>query len=91
MSQGVRKERVEVEIDSDLLSAARASGTDISRAAEAGLMQALPDASRRKAALARRWQEENAEAIETLNRYAEESGMLSSRYRRFPWPDSTPT
>lgn len=64
-------------LDADLVSEARALNVNISHAAEAGLREAI------RAEKERRWLEENAEAIESSNRYIEEHGLPLEKYR--PW------
>lgn len=63
-------------LDSELLDQARALGVNISRAAEAGVLAAV------KAEKARRWKEENAEAVAAYNRWIEENGVPLARYRK---------
>lgn len=64
-------------LDRGLLDEARALGVNISRAAEAGLSQAV------SAARARRWQAENAGAIEDYNAFIETQGVPLRQYRKF--------
>ncbi|SFI55746.1 type II toxin-antitoxin system CcdA family antitoxin [Aerobium aerolatum] len=64
-------------IDAALLAEAKALSVNVSRAAEAGIAEAV----RREKA--RAWQEENREAIEGWNRYFEEEGLPFSEYRGF--------
>ena len=64
-------------IDADLLAEAKALNVNVSRAAEAGIAQAV------KAEKERLWKEENREAIEGWNRYFEEHGLPFSEYRGF--------
>lgn len=63
-------------LDRDLLDQARELGVNISRAAEAGLLAAV------KAERARRWKEENAEAVSAYNQWIEENGIPLARYRK---------
>jgi antitoxin CcdA len=64
-------------LDSRLLEEAGALGVDVSRAAEAGVADAI------RAARARRWREENAGAIDDYNRSIAASGVPLSEFRRF--------
>lgn len=64
-------------LDRDLLDQARELGVNISRAAEAGLLAAV------KAERARRWKEDNAEAVAAYNKWIEENGVPLARYRKF--------
>ncbi|MEY4982943.1 MAG: hypothetical protein RIR62_1209 [Pseudomonadota bacterium] len=64
-------------LDADLLDQARALGVNISRAAEAGVLAAV------KAEKARRWKEENAEAVAAYNRWIEENGLPNRSVRLF--------
>lgn len=66
-----------ITLDADLLAEARALNLSISRAAEAGLSEAIRKEKER------RWLEENAAAIESFNRYIEEHGLPLEKYR--PW------
>jgi antitoxin CcdA len=64
-------------LDRALLDEARVLGVNVSRAAEDGLAQAV------RAARARRWQAENAAAIEAYNRFVAENGVPLSAARKF--------
>jgi antitoxin CcdA len=66
-----------ITLDADLVAEARALNVNISRVAETGLTEAIRKEKER------RWQEENAEAIESFNRYVEEHGLPLEKYR--PW------
>ena len=68
---------VNLSIDAGTLGAAKALNVNVSRAAEAGIAEAI---RKRKAEL---WLEENLEAIEENNRYFEEHGLPFSEYRGF--------
>jgi antitoxin CcdA len=67
------RRRIELEIRSGLLDAAAEYSVDIQAAAEEGI----------KAAVERRWLEENREAIEASNRWVEENGLPLAKYRGF--------
>lgn len=64
-------------IDVDLLVEAKALSVNISRAAEAGIAEAV------RAEKERRWKEENREALESSNRWVEEHGVPLAKYRQF--------
>lgn len=64
-------------IDADLLTEAKSLSVNISRAAEAGISEAVRKEKER------RWKEENREAIENWNRYFEENGLPFAEYRGF--------
>lgn len=64
-------------IDATLLGEAKSLSVNISRAAEAGIADAVRKEKER------RWKEENREAIEGWNRYFEENGLPFSEYRGF--------
>lgn len=66
-----------VSLDADLLEQARELDINISRACEGGLRQQVATAR------AERWKIENAEAIESFNRYVEVHGLPLARYRQF--------
>jgi antitoxin CcdA len=71
------KKPVNLSINSDLLRQARKLGVNLSKTLESQLEQIL------RAERARRWQEENREAIEEYNRWVEEHGVFSDRLRQF--------
>lgn len=64
-------------LDRALLDEARTLGVNVSRAAEAGLAEAV------RAARAARWQAENAEAIAAYNARIEADGVPLARFRKF--------
>lgn len=71
------KRATNVSINERLLAEARALEVNISRAAEAGLAQAI--AARR----AELWAEENRAALESSNAYVERNGLPLADYRGF--------
>lgn len=82
--------KAEIYINADLAAKATEAGVDMTVVAEVAISPALEkalvtDEDRRL------WKEENQAAIEFSNRYVEEHGLPLARYRRYPWPDSTPT
>ena len=68
------KARANVTLDADLLSEARAFALNVSAIAEGALEAAV------KTEKARRWYEENAEAIERRARRIEEQGLILAEY-----------
>lgn len=66
-----------VSLAADLVAEAKALDINLSRACEAGLEAALKEERKR------RWQEENAEAIEAWNVWVRENGLPLARYRHF--------
>ncbi len=62
-------------LDASLLDEARALGVNLSRAAEEGILLQV------RAERARRWKEENAEAIEDYNHWIEENGIPNMEIR----------
>jgi antitoxin CcdA len=71
------KKSANLSIDEKVIAEARAYDINISRAAEEGIARAV------KAERERRWRDENAEAVESWNRYIEENGLPLAQYRRF--------
>jgi antitoxin CcdA len=72
-------ERVIVEVDPEALAAARAAGIDLSQLLSEALRRRLPslDATAREEA-ARKWYEENKEAVDAYNKMIEEDGFVFS-------------
>jgi antitoxin CcdA len=66
-----------VSISAQLLHEARELKVNISRAAEQGLVRAI--AERRAAA----WLEENRDALDSSNEFAERHGLPLAKYRNF--------
>ena len=64
-------------LDPELLLEAKGLGINVSRAAEAGLRQAVSDAR------AAEWRRENAEAIASANAWVDANGLPLERYRQF--------
>jgi antitoxin CcdA len=65
-----------ISLDRDLVAEARTLGINVSRACEAGLAAGIA------AERARRWRDDNAEAIASSNTHAEE-GLPLAALRRF--------
>ncbi len=77
LTKSPKRKSVNLSIDVDILAEAKALNVNVSRAADAGIAEAI---SKRKAEL---WLLENREAIEENNRYFEEHGLPFSEYRGF--------
>jgi antitoxin CcdA len=72
-------ERVTIELDSESIAAAKAAGIDLSRLLIEALRRRLPNLhAAERAELARKWQEENREAIEAYNKMVEQDGFVFS-------------
>lgn len=72
-----RKQATNLTVDAALLARAKALGLNLSSALEDGLRARIREEE------ARRWLDENQDAIEALNRETREHGMWSERLRRF--------
>ncbi len=75
--QPQRKARLNITVDADLLSEARKQGLNLSELMD----RAIADAT--KAERARKWREDNAEAIRQHNEMIEREGLWSDGLR--PW------
>ncbi|WP_404925575.1 type II toxin-antitoxin system CcdA family antitoxin [Mesorhizobium sp. ORM16] len=64
-----QRKSINTSIDAQLIKDAKASGINLSRAAEAGIAKAIASEK------TRRWQEENFEAIVSSNAYVERNGL----------------
>lgn len=64
-------------LDSDLIREARVFGVNLSQAAEAGVRRAVAEAK------AEQWRRDNAEAVDSSNRWVEANGLPLDRYRQF--------
>jgi antitoxin CcdA len=76
--------RISVELDPEALAAARAAGIDLSELLSQALrrrLQQLSPAERELAA--RRWYEENKEAVDAYNKLIETNGLFSDGVRLF--------
>jgi len=74
---GSTRKATNISLDPDLLGQARELEVNVSRAAEDGVRLAV------KKAREARWLAENAEAIESSNRWVEEHGLPLAKYRQF--------
>ena len=72
-----RKTPTNVSIRADLVERAKRLGINLSGLFEDALEQAI------RAAEARAWQEENAEAIDAYNKWVAKHGSFSDLYRKF--------
>ena len=73
----IQRRSTNLSLDSELVAAAKALNINISRVAENGISVAVSDER------ARRWKEENREAIQSMNEYVEEHGLPLAKYRQF--------
>lgn len=75
------KAELKIEIDADLLAQAEASGRPIAELVEEGLRSSLEGSGGDERA--RRWAEENAEAISDYNRRIAERGVIGDKFRKW--------
>jgi antitoxin CcdA len=77
-------ERVTIELDSEAAAAAREAGIDLSELLIQALRRRFPElhASEREES-ARKWYEENKEAIDAYNKFIEAHGLFSDGQRKF--------
>jgi antitoxin CcdA len=73
---GPIRRATDISLDQTLLQEAKELGVDISRAAEAGLREAV------RQARAAAWRRENAEAIASSNAWIEAYGLPLAHYRQ---------
>jgi antitoxin CcdA len=72
-------ERVTIELDPESIAAAREAGINLSELLVQALRRRLPHHhAAERAEAARRWQEENREAIEAINRMIKQDGFVFS-------------
>lgn len=71
------RKSVNLSLNKELLAEAKVLGINLSRAAEEGIAETV------SAEKARRWKEENREAIESSNVYFEKHGLPLAKYRMF--------
>jgi antitoxin CcdA len=71
------KRAVNLSIDAEILTAAKAQGINLSQALEDELRKRTQESREAK------WQEENREALESYNRFIAEHGIWSKKYRRW--------
>ena len=73
----VQREAVELQLDGTVMADAKALGLDAAAVMEDALRRSVTDEK------ARRWREENAEAIRRSNERVEREGLWCDEYRRF--------
>lgn len=72
-------ERVTVELDPEVLAAARKAGVDLSRELTRALIRYLPNITEaQREAMARKWYEENKDAVDAVRDMIEEDGYVFS-------------
>mgnify|MGYP001427527160 CR=1 FL=1 len=72
-------EGVTIELDAESIAAAKAAGIDLAQLLVEALRRRLPNLhAAERAELARRWQEENREAIDAYKKMIEEDGYVFS-------------
>ena len=74
---GAPRRATNLSINQDLLDEARALKINLSRACELGLRLQIDEV------MAKRWRDENADAITSSNQYVERQGLPLSRFRTF--------
>ncbi len=77
MNRQVIRKSTNLSLDAQLVADAKAFGLNLSETAERAIAEAVREEK------ARRWKEENREAIEATNRYIEEHGLPLAEYRQF--------
>jgi antitoxin CcdA len=77
-------ERVLIELDAESIAAAKEAGIDLSQLLVQALRRRLPylHASEREAE-ARKWYEDNKEAVDSHNEFIEKHGLFSDGLRKF--------
>ena len=76
-NRGPLRRATNISLDQSLVEAARELEINLSRACEQGLAREI------KATREARWRQDNAEAIESSNRYVEKHGLPLAKYRLF--------
>ncbi|HZZ68257.1 MAG TPA: type II toxin-antitoxin system CcdA family antitoxin [Phenylobacterium sp.] len=78
------KPETNLHVDAELLAQAQAAGVSVEAVAESAIRQALAKADPAAAEeRARKWAEENAEAIKDYNRRIRERGLISDEFRKW--------
>ncbi len=72
-----QRKSVNISLDVKLVAEAKKLGMNMSRAAEAGIANAVA------AEKTRLWKIENREAIQSMNDYVEENGLPLEQFRQF--------
>lgn len=76
-SRNAVRQAANLSIDANLMKEAKGLDVNVSRAAEAGIAEAVA------AEKTRLWKIENREAIQSLNAYVEENGLPLEEFRQF--------
>jgi antitoxin CcdA len=76
-SSSSRRRATNVTLPEALVEAAKALEVNLSQACERGVAAAVAEAK------AKRWEDENREAIASSNAYVEKHGLPFARFRRF--------
>jgi antitoxin CcdA len=77
-------ERVTVELDAESIAAAKEAGIDLSQLLVEALRRRLPKLyAAERETMARKWYEENKEAIDSYNKFVETHGHFSDGLRKF--------
>ena len=72
-------ERITVELDPESIAAAKAAGIDLSQLLVEALRRRLPQLhAEERVAAARKWYEENKQAVDEVNRMIEQDGFVFS-------------
>ena len=77
LTRSPSRKSVNLSINAELLAEAKALKVNVSRAADAGVAEAI------KARRTELWLEENGKAIDENNRYFQENGLPFAEYRGF--------
>lgn len=77
MNRQATRKSTNLTLDAQLVADAKAMGLNLSETAERAIAEAVRDEK------ARRWKEDNREAIEATNRYVARHGLPLARYRQF--------
>jgi antitoxin CcdA len=77
MRMSASRRATNLSIDASVLEEARSLNVNLSRAAQNGIQQAI------SAEKARKWKEDNAEAIRSSNEYVEKHGLPLEEFRMF--------
>lgn len=77
IASNLARQPANLSIDSKLLREAKALDVNISRAAEAGIAEAVATEK------SRLWKQENRATLESWNEYVERNGIPLAKYRQF--------
>ena len=76
-NEAAARKAANLSIDASVLADAKALDINVSRAAEAGISEAV------RAEKGRRWLQENREALESSNAWVDKNGLPLAKYRQF--------